>query len=141
MPRDVSLSDSKCWNGGNEWVKSLPEIHVHHSSIVLGVLRGTLNWSPFFRDTLIFRTTSSLDLFLYQTWYFKIPIWYSILYATIFCVHFYTRQFYFIFHTRQFSYQFLFRINFLLWMIFCQRNILACKETQKINNIILCWVA
>ena len=23
MPRDVSLSDSKCWNGGHEWVKSL----------------------------------------------------------------------------------------------------------------------
>ena len=21
MPRDVSLSDSKCWNGGHEWVK------------------------------------------------------------------------------------------------------------------------
>ena len=20
MPRDVSLSDSKCWNGGHEWV-------------------------------------------------------------------------------------------------------------------------
>ena len=45
MPRDVSLSDSKCWNGGHEWVKSpenpsetprtgypyskiLPEIHL-----------------------------------------------------------------------------------------------------------------
>ena len=23
MPRDVSLSDSKCWNGGHEWVKNL----------------------------------------------------------------------------------------------------------------------
>ena len=23
MPRDVSLSDSKCWNGGHEWVKLL----------------------------------------------------------------------------------------------------------------------
>jgi len=23
MPRDVSLSDSKCWNGGHEWVKIL----------------------------------------------------------------------------------------------------------------------
>ena len=23
MPRDVSLSDSKCWNGGQKWVKSL----------------------------------------------------------------------------------------------------------------------
>ena len=22
MPRDVSLSDSKCWNGWHEWVKS-----------------------------------------------------------------------------------------------------------------------
>ena len=22
MPRDVSLSDSKCWNGGHEWVKT-----------------------------------------------------------------------------------------------------------------------
>ena len=22
MPRDASLSDSKCWNGGHEWVKS-----------------------------------------------------------------------------------------------------------------------
>ena len=21
MPRDVSLSESKCWNGGHEWVK------------------------------------------------------------------------------------------------------------------------
>ena len=21
MPRDVSLSDSECWNGGHEWVK------------------------------------------------------------------------------------------------------------------------
>jgi len=21
MPRDISLSDSKCWNGGHEWVK------------------------------------------------------------------------------------------------------------------------
>ena len=21
MPRDVSLSDRKCWNGGHEWVK------------------------------------------------------------------------------------------------------------------------
>ena len=21
MPRDVSLSDSKCWNGGHEWVE------------------------------------------------------------------------------------------------------------------------
>ena len=21
MPRDVSLSDSKCWNGGQKWVK------------------------------------------------------------------------------------------------------------------------
>merc|ERR1719154_122471 len=21
MPRDVSLSDSKCWNGGGKWVK------------------------------------------------------------------------------------------------------------------------
>ena len=26
MPRDVSLSDSKCLNGGHEWVKSLREI-------------------------------------------------------------------------------------------------------------------
>ena len=23
MPRDVSLSDSKCWNGGHEWVNEL----------------------------------------------------------------------------------------------------------------------
>ena len=23
MPRDVGLSDSKCWNGGHEWVKRL----------------------------------------------------------------------------------------------------------------------
>ena len=22
MPRDVSLSDRKCWNGGHEWVNS-----------------------------------------------------------------------------------------------------------------------
>ena len=22
MPRDVSLSDSKCWNGGHEWVNN-----------------------------------------------------------------------------------------------------------------------
>ena len=22
MPRDVSLSDSKCWNGGHEWVNT-----------------------------------------------------------------------------------------------------------------------
>ena len=22
MPRDVSLSDSKCWNGGQKWVKN-----------------------------------------------------------------------------------------------------------------------
>ena len=22
MPRNVSLSDSKCWNGGHEWVKT-----------------------------------------------------------------------------------------------------------------------
>ena len=22
MPRDVSLSDSKCWNSGHEWVKN-----------------------------------------------------------------------------------------------------------------------
>ena len=21
MPRNISLSDSKCWNGGHEWVK------------------------------------------------------------------------------------------------------------------------
>ena len=21
MPRDISFSDSKCWNGGHEWVK------------------------------------------------------------------------------------------------------------------------
>ena len=26
MPRDVSLSDSKCWNGGHEWVKPTPFI-------------------------------------------------------------------------------------------------------------------
>ena len=25
MPRDVSLSDSKCWNGGHEWVKDIGE--------------------------------------------------------------------------------------------------------------------
>ena len=24
IPRDVSLSDSKCWNGGHEWVKRSP---------------------------------------------------------------------------------------------------------------------
>ena len=23
MPRDVCLSDSKCWNGGQKWVKSI----------------------------------------------------------------------------------------------------------------------
>ena len=23
MPRDVSLSDNKCWNGGNEWVNAV----------------------------------------------------------------------------------------------------------------------
>ena len=23
MPRDVSLSDSKCWNGGQKWVKEM----------------------------------------------------------------------------------------------------------------------
>ena len=28
MPRDVSLSDSKCWNGGHEWVKHLSQVHV-----------------------------------------------------------------------------------------------------------------
>ena len=22
MPRDVSLSDSKCWNGGHEWINT-----------------------------------------------------------------------------------------------------------------------
>ena len=30
MPRDVSLSDSKCWNGGHEWVKTvLPTFSKH----------------------------------------------------------------------------------------------------------------
>ena len=24
MPRDISLSDSKCWNGGHEWVNKSP---------------------------------------------------------------------------------------------------------------------
>ena len=33
MPRDVSLSDSKCWNGGHAWVNSTdpvvtPPVHV-----------------------------------------------------------------------------------------------------------------
>ena len=28
MPRDVSLSDSKCWNGGDEWVKLLNKFHL-----------------------------------------------------------------------------------------------------------------
>ena len=26
MPRDVSLSDSKCWNSGNKWVKNPPNV-------------------------------------------------------------------------------------------------------------------
>ena len=30
MPRDVSLSDSKCWNGGHEWVKR--DNHASHLS-------------------------------------------------------------------------------------------------------------
>ena len=29
MPRDVSLSDSKCWNGGHEWVKADMSLIVH----------------------------------------------------------------------------------------------------------------
>ena len=32
MPRDVSLSDSKCWNGVHEWAKSLG-ILVKHKAI------------------------------------------------------------------------------------------------------------
>ena len=39
MPRDVSLSDSECWNGGHEWIlikvlRSSPETYpASHSSI------------------------------------------------------------------------------------------------------------
>ena len=30
MPRDVSLSDSKCWNGGHEWdINDLPDVTLH----------------------------------------------------------------------------------------------------------------
>ena len=34
MPRDVSLSDSKCWNGGHEWVKE--KSHVVEAYLKLG---------------------------------------------------------------------------------------------------------
>ena len=44
MPRDVSLSDSKCWNGGHAWVNTSPEVehggqsenNVHHVAPIHG---------------------------------------------------------------------------------------------------------
>ena len=34
MPRDVSLSDSKCWNGGHEWVCMVCTGCLYRSSLV-----------------------------------------------------------------------------------------------------------
>ena len=49
MPRDVSLSDSICWNGGHEWVKTL-------NNLVLRGLRG-------FREAPDAGRLLSLDMF------------------------------------------------------------------------------
>ena len=34
MPRDVSLSDSKCWNGGHEWVLITAKLAVLASKFI-----------------------------------------------------------------------------------------------------------
>ena len=44
MPRDVSLSDSKCWNGGQKWV-NIFELYTHLVALrddVVPVLVGVL---------------------------------------------------------------------------------------------------
>ena len=35
MPRDDSLSDSKCWNGGQKWVNTFPKIILTHDHGVM----------------------------------------------------------------------------------------------------------
>ena len=76
MPRDVGLSDSKCWNGGHEWVKSVSRtadgarIYPHQSSGIvspssISVLLAALDSdnSLFFAYDLLSRETKSLDTF------------------------------------------------------------------------------
>ena len=46
MPRDVSLSDSKCWNGGHELVNMDPlQTTVHHGIMFSIGLRAPYNWA------------------------------------------------------------------------------------------------
>ena len=40
MPRDVSLSDSKCWNGGQKWVESKAIIPAL-TSLLVRIVPGT----------------------------------------------------------------------------------------------------
>ena len=59
MPRDVSLSDNKCWNGGHEWVKIARRCHYWEEGGGAGCTYG--EWHPLASEKLLALTLNAAD--------------------------------------------------------------------------------